>query len=117
MRKSIKTAIATCVRVIIPLVRLAEHYFSKKENTPEQGNESSVLFLFDSGYWTTVSGWGKMFDGFCKFKRLGKYTGCNVKPRNPEDHDYARSRLRILPFDHAFKFIKSNITDSKSLLL
>ena len=113
MRKSIKTALATCVRIVIPLIKLAEKYYMNKKDGPEKGIEPSLLFLFDSGYSTTISGWGNVFNEFCKTKHLGNYTGRNVKPRKPEDEDYTKSRLCILPFDHAFNLVPKSIVDRK----
>ena len=46
-------------------------------------------------------------------KKLGNCTGKNIKPRKPDDTDYGDSWLRILPFDHAFAFIRKNIEESK----
>ena len=114
LRKSIKTATSTCVRHVIPLVRMAEEYYLFKQGNSERGREPAVLLIFDTGYYTIISGWGELFDVFCKSKQIGNYTGRNVKPRQPGDHDNGESRLRILPFDHAFAFITKNITDSKS---
>ena len=116
--KSIKTHTATCVRHIIPLVQMAEEYHMyKKGDHGDNGREPAVLFIFDTGYYTVVSGWGELFDVYCSKKKLGTYTGCNVKPRKPGDSNYGDSRLRILPFDQAFHFICKNITDSKVYVL
>ena len=116
LRKSIKTATATCVRNVIPLVRMAEEYYVFKRGTPERGEKPALLLIFDTGYYTVISGWGALFDVYCKTKKLGNYTGKNVKARSPDDEDYGESQLRILPFDHSFTFIRKNIQESKLML-
>ena len=92
---------------------MAEEYYLLKEGTAGRGHEPALLFIFDTGYYTIVTGWGELFDVYCETKKLGPYTGHNVKPRNPNDADYGESRLRILPFDHAFAFIRKNIEESE----
>ena len=101
----------TCIREIIPLIRMAEEYYLNKRDSKERGQEPCLLFLFDTGYFTVVSGWGELYEKYCHSKQLGQYTGRNVHPRSPDDPDYGHSRLRIFPFDHAFTFIRRNITD------
>ena len=91
---------------------MAEEYYLFKEGNAERGKKPSVLFMFDTGYYTVITGWGELFNVFCETKQIGEYTGKNVRPRTPRDDDYGESRLRILPFDHAFAFITKNITDS-----
>ena len=103
---------ATCVRHVIPLVCMAEEYYVLKRGKIECGREPALLLIFDTGYYTITTGWGELYDWYCKRKQLGQYTGQNVKPRKPGDADYGLSQLRILPFDHAFTFIKKEITDS-----
>lgn len=95
---------------------MAEEYYIFKQDSPERGREPAVLFLFDTGYYTIVTGWGELFEVYCRSKKLGNYTGRNVKPRQPGDVDYGTSRLRIMPFDHAFAFIRKSITDSMNFL-
>ena len=96
---------------------MAEEYYlykkADKSDKSEKGREPGVLFLFDTGYYTVVSGWGEMFHHYCQTKKLGDYTGRNVIPCNPGDTDYGESRLCILPFDCAFSFIRKNVTDSE----
>ena len=89
---------------------MAEEYYENKKSSPQSGIEPSLLFLFDNGYSTTMSGWGNLYDHYCNFKQLGQYTGRNVKPRQPSDTDYCQSRLHIMPFDHAFKLVTTDIT-------
>ena len=116
-RKSIKTHTATCVHHLIPLIRMAgEYYIYNTGHKCEKGRKSALLFIFDTGYYTIVSGWGELYDIYCTTKKLGSYTDRNVSPHKPTDTDYGESRLWILPFDHAFRFIKKNITDSKHVI-
>ena len=110
LRKSIKTHTYTAVCEVITLVRMAEDYYKCKEGTGKEGEIPGVLFIFDSRYGTSVAGWGPIFDNYCSTKQLGSYTGCNVRPCHPDDDDYAKSRLRIIPFDYAFSFITKDIT-------
>ena len=92
---------------------MAEEYYLFKEGKAERGQKPAVLFIFDMGYYTIVTGWGELFDVFCTKKQIGHHTGRNVRPQKPGDPDYGESHLRILPFDHAFAFISKNISDSK----
>ena len=97
---------------------MAEEYYVLKrgKNDSDSGREPALLLIFDTGYYTIVTGWGELFDIYCRRKQLGTYTGRNVKPRKPGDADYGHSRLHILPFDHAFAFIKKEITDSNCVI-
>ena len=89
LRKSIKTHTATCVRHIIPLVHMAEEYYVyNRGERSQKGREPALLFIFDTGYYTVISGWGELFDHYCKTKNLGSYTGRNVSPRSLGDADY-----------------------------
>ena len=114
LRKSIKTHTATCVQHIIPLVHMAEEYYKfNRGHRSQKGREPALLFIFDTAYYSVVSGWGELFDVYCSTKQLGNYTGRNVCPHSPGESDYGDSRLRILPFDQAFTFIRKDIKDSK----
>ena len=113
LHKTIKTHTYTAVREIISLIRMAQDYYNCKKGSAEEGLIPALLFLFDTEYSTCLSGWGPLYDHFCRTKQLGVYTGRNVRPRSPEEADYAKSRLRIIPFDYAFSFIKKSIVDHK----
>ena len=109
--KTIKTHMYTSVREVISLIHMAEDYYNSKKGTDEEGLIPALLFLFDTGYGTCVTGWGPMYENYCKTKQLGVYTSRNVRPRSPEEADYAKSRLHIIPFDYAFRFIKKDISE------
>ena len=94
---------------------MAEDYYNCKKGTAEEGLIPALLLLFDTGYGTCVAGWGPIYDNYISSKQLGEYTGRNVRPRFPDEDDYAKSRLRIIPFDYAFRFIKKDITKRKYL--
>ena len=63
-----------CVRHVIPLVRMAEEYYVLKRGKNDSGQEPTLLLIFDTGYYTIVTGWGKLFDIYCRRKQLGDYT-------------------------------------------
>ena len=67
----------------------------------------------DIGFYTVIGGEGEMFDNFVKNRKFGNYSGRGMKPHWPEDDDYNRCRLRILPFDQCFKATREPITKSE----
>ena len=89
LRKTIKTHTYTAVQEVITLIRMAEDYYKCKKDTGEEGKKPSLLFLFDTGYGTCVSGWGPVYDNYCSVKQLGPYTG--------EMFDQGPQRRRIMP--------------------
>ena len=66
LQKSIKTHTATCVRHVIPLVHMAEEYYLLKRGQNDCGCEPALLLIFDTGYYTVVTGWGELFDIFAE---------------------------------------------------
>ena len=86
-----------------------DEYKDLMRGTKSEGLEPSFLIL-DNGYYTIISGSGKIFNAFCKNKSLGNlYTGRYAVPRDPSDPKYSQSRLRILPFDKAFTFLPNDV--------
>ena len=112
LRKSIKTHTATCVCHIIPLVRMAEEYHMyKKGDHSDNGCEPAVLFIFDTGYYTVVSGWGS----FLMFIAVEKnWVHTLVEMSNQEDleiptmaiPDFASCHLTM----HSISYAKTSLT-------
>ena len=93
--------------------RLMEEYKELMRGTDSEGLDPSSLIVFDNGYYTIISGSGKMFNAFGKTKSLGNYTGRFEIPKEPTDPNYSKSKLRILPFDKTFTFLPNDVDQSK----
>ena len=64
LRKSIKVHTETAVREAIHLVCIIRKYNKLRQGHKNEGGTPLVLLLFDNGYFTTVSGWGQIFETF-----------------------------------------------------
>ena len=113
LRKCINTAVRTAVRSLIKATRLMEEYKGMVRGTNSEGLSPSSLIMFDNGYFTTISGAGEVYHSFCKDKNLGNYTGRFAFPKHPSDPGYETSLLRMLPFDHTFTFLPTDVNARK----
>ena len=103
LRIALKRHTESAERQTIYAQRIAEELRRALTGTEIEGEPPTCLLVLCNGYFTTTAGEGCLFRNFCQWKKLSKYTGHNVRPRHPEkDVDYEQSRLRIVPFNHAF---------------
>ena len=54
-----------------------------------------------------------MFDSFIRTETLGDFSGQNQEPKNPNDPNYSKSKLRVVPFDHTFTFLSIDVNQCK----
>ena len=94
-----------------------EEYKEFMRGTNGEGLDPSSLIIFDNGYYTIISGSGKIFHAFCKDKTLGNYNGNDENPTAPTDPMYSSSKLRIIPFDQSFTFLPNDVDDRKILFI
>ena len=117
LRKSIKVHTETAAREATHLFRIAKKYKEFKLGHANEPGDPSIIMLFDNGYFTVVSGCGKMFNLFCRDKILGSYTGRNHIVREPTDADYRNAKIRHLPFDRCFSFKEEDVDKLKGKLI
>ena len=91
------------------LFRIAKAYKELHKGHKNEGQDPSVLLVFDNGYFTTVVGSGSLCNYFLSEKTLHDYTGKHFKVRMPTDPDYQQARLRYLPFDRCFSFSDDDV--------
>ena len=68
-------------------------YKELRRGHKNEGEDPSIIIIFDNGYFTTISGDGHMFHSFCKDKTLGNYTGRNYVVCKPDDPLYRHARM------------------------
>ena len=73
----------------------------------------SLLIIFDNGYFTTVSGGGKLLEIFMLDKTIGQYTGRGHVVCKPDEFGYHNARLRFLPFHRCFSFADEDVDKRK----
>ena len=71
--------------------------------------DPSFFLALETGTFTNISGFGKMFNKFLETKKLTGYSGEDSMPSNPKDGNFWRSKLRHLPFDHTFTFLPIDV--------
>ena len=112
-RCCMRRAMESSVRDGHGLNRMFELYQKIKKDKGQGGEQPTFLSIFDSGNYTFVTGAGPLFEKFCRTKKIGKYTGRNVKVRFPTDAGYNTSCLRAVPFDFAFNFTTHDVDKGK----
>ena len=111
------TTMKTAVRACIKANRLMQEYKDMMRVTKIEGLDPSTLIIFDNGYYTIISGSGKIYHVFCCNKMFGNYTGRFSMPSSPSDPDYNKSLLRIMPFDQAFTFLPKDVNERKFIVI
>ena len=114
MRKRIRTAMKTTVRSAFKTVRLIKKYQSVF-GSDQNSNQPSFLLALETGKFTNLAGCGSMFDNFLDNKTLGNHSGQNETPLYPDQKDFWKSKLRILPFDHTFTFLPIDVNKRKHM--
>ena len=84
-----------------------------KKDSKDKGNEPSIFFAVNNGYYTVFSGIGAMLENFVSNGTLGDFTGSNVIPKFPGDANYRKGKLRFAPFDQSFNFVGTDVDDRK----
>ena len=117
LRLSLKRHTEKAVRSTIHAQRIAEKLREALKGTEIEGHPPTSFLIIDNSYFSTTAGEGSLYDHYCKYKNIAGciYTGKNVKAAHPEkDKDvYKQSRLRMVPFDHAFYHVKKDVDKRK----
>ena len=87
------TAIKSAIRACIKANRLMEEYKEMMRGSADEGLDPSIIIIFDNGYYTIISGSGKIYHAFCHNKTLGNYTGSVFST-----FQSFRSKLQHIPF-------------------
>ena len=103
----------SAVRAVHHVQRIAEALKKTLSGTDLEGHPPQFLLLLANPYFSTCTGEGEIYKSFIEKRQIGVFIGSNVKARNPDDHDYNESLLRILPFDHAFNHCRKDAKDRK----
>ena len=108
---SLKRYTEKAVRSTIHAQRIAEELRKALTGTETEGDPPTCLLVMCNGYFATAAGEGTLFRRYCSHKNIHRciYSGRNVKPKFPNEDDYKKSRLRILPFDYAFDHVKHDV--------
>ena len=111
LRLSLKRHTEKAVRATIHAQRIAQKLKESLRGSENEGENPTCILLICNGYFSTSAGEGSLMDTYRKFKNIigAKYTGSNVKPRDPNADGYSQSRLRTVPFDHAFYHVKKDV--------
>ena len=113
MKLSLKRHTESAVRAVVHAQRIAEELRKVLKGTEVEGEPPTFFLLLGNGYFTTCAGEGPVFRAFIDNRSLGDFIGKYVKSRRPDDNDYDKSKLRILPFDRAFTHCRKNAQDRK----
>ena len=116
MRKRIRTAMKTTVRSAFKTVRLIRKYQSLNRDKVKDSKPPGFFLALETGTFTNYAGCGSMFDSFLQNGQLGNHSGEDQEPLTPDEKNYWKSKLRILPFDHTFTFLPIDVNKRKDIL-
>ena len=110
---SIQADIATCVRSGVSAGRLIAKYNQMEENKHLALDPADVVIVIDSKKYSTVAGFGKLYDDFLSTKQLGEFSGKDEEAKKKGDSGYKQSKLRIMLFDESFHRVHTLPSDCK----